>query len=52
MLDADNAVVSFILLQPQQDSTYSAYLELDLDTVEPCVSGPKRCVRLVIVERF
>jgi aconitase A len=52
MLDADDAIVQFILLQPQKDNTYSAYLELDLDTVEPCISGPKRCVRLVIVERF
>jgi aconitate hydratase len=27
---------------PQKDNTYSSYLELDLDTVEPCISGPKR----------
>ncbi|KAG0568151.1 hypothetical protein KC19_7G190400 [Ceratodon purpureus] len=28
--------------KPVKDNTYSAYLELDLDTVEPCISGPKR----------
>nr|XP_024396605.1 putative aconitate hydratase, cytoplasmic [Physcomitrium patens]PNR39944.1 hypothetical protein PHYPA_020224 [Physcomitrium patens] len=28
--------------KPRKDNTYSAYLELDLDTVEPCISGPKR----------
>lgn len=38
----------FILLafvnefQPQQDRVYSSYLELNLDNVEPCISGPKR----------
>jgi aconitate hydratase len=26
----------------QKQSVYSSYLELDLDSVEPCVSGPKR----------
>lgn len=28
--------------QPQQERVYSSYLELDLDDVEPCISGPKR----------
>ncbi|XAR67446.1 Aconitate hydratase [Bertholletia excelsa] len=28
--------------QPQQERIYSSYLELDLSSVEPCVSGPKR----------
>jgi aconitase A len=31
--------------QSQKESVYSAYLELDLDTVDPCVSGPKRYVK-------
>ncbi|XP_024384493.1 putative aconitate hydratase, cytoplasmic [Physcomitrium patens] len=26
----------------KKDNTYSGHLELDLDTVEPCISGPKR----------
>lgn len=30
-----------------KENAYSAYVELDLDTVEPCISGPKRCVILV-----
>ncbi|KAK9268939.1 hypothetical protein L1049_000705 [Liquidambar formosana] len=28
--------------EPQQERTYSSYLQLDLADVEPCVSGPKR----------
>ncbi|XP_057457857.1 aconitate hydratase, cytoplasmic [Lotus japonicus] len=28
--------------EPQQERVYSSYLELDLDEVEPCISGPKR----------
>ncbi|KAJ1389236.1 Aconitase/3-isopropylmalate dehydratase large subunit, alpha/beta/alpha domain [Sesbania bispinosa] len=28
--------------EPQQDRVYSSYLELNLDEVEPCISGPKR----------
>ncbi|KAJ6797625.1 aconitate hydratase, cytoplasmic-like [Iris pallida] len=28
--------------QPQTERVYSSYLELNLDEVEPCVSGPKR----------
>ncbi|KAL1345707.1 hypothetical protein HN51_019426 [Arachis hypogaea] len=28
--------------EPQQDRAYSSYLELNLDDVEPCISGPKR----------
>jgi aconitate hydratase len=40
----------FSVQQPQKDSTYSSYLELDLDTVEPCVSGPKRLVSSNAVE--
>ncbi|CAN6457564.1 unnamed protein product [Victoria cruziana] len=28
--------------EPQQESVYSSYLELDLADVEPCISGPKR----------
>lgn len=28
--------------EPQQDRAYSSYLELNLDEVEPCISGPKR----------
>lgn len=35
--------------QPQKDNTYSSYLELDLDTVEPCISGPKRLVSSIAV---
>ncbi|KAL5978619.1 hypothetical protein ACLOJK_029736 [Asimina triloba] len=30
--------------EPQTERVYSSYLELDLADVEPCVSGPKRCV--------
>ena len=37
-----SADLYFSSLQPHKDNTYSAYLELDLDIVEPCVSGPKR----------
>jgi aconitate hydratase len=29
-------------LQPQVETVYSSYLELDLASVEPCISGPKR----------
>ncbi|KAG4981146.1 hypothetical protein JHK84_034728 [Glycine max] len=28
--------------EPQPDRVYSSYLELNLDEVEPCISGPKR----------
>jgi len=28
--------------KPVKENAYSAYVELDLDTVEPCISGPKR----------
>ncbi|KAK8622909.1 hypothetical protein V6N13_117806 [Hibiscus sabdariffa] len=28
--------------QPKQERVYSAYLQLDLASVEPCISGPKR----------
>ncbi|KAK4286266.1 hypothetical protein QN277_002845 [Acacia crassicarpa] len=28
--------------EPQQERAYSSYLELNLDDVEPCISGPKR----------
>lgn len=28
--------------EPQQERVYSSYLELELATVEPCISGPKR----------
>eukprot|EP00252_Welwitschia_mirabilis_P019633 TRINITY_DN45_c0_g1_i2.p1 TRINITY_DN45_c0_g1~~TRINITY_DN45_c0_g1_i2.p1 ORF type:complete len:995 (+),score=199.41 TRINITY_DN45_c0_g1_i2:354-3338(+) len=28
--------------EPQTERTYSSYLELDLSSVEPCISGPKR----------
>ncbi|KAJ7554965.1 hypothetical protein O6H91_05G017500 [Diphasiastrum complanatum] len=28
--------------EPQSDNVYSSFLRLDLDSVEPCVSGPKR----------
>jgi aconitate hydratase len=31
--------------KPQKENIYTSYLELDLDTVEPCISGPKRYVR-------
>eukprot|EP01018_Ginkgo_biloba_P019788 Gb_03771 [translate_table: standard] len=31
--------------EPQADRVYSSYLELDLSSVEPCVSGPKRTPR-------
>jgi aconitase A len=36
--------------QSQKESIYSAYLELDLDTVEPCVSGPKRYVKHTLLK--
>ena len=28
--------------QPQPERVYSSYMDLDLDSVEPCISGPKR----------
>jgi len=28
--------------KPQKENIYTSYLELDLDSVEPCISGPKR----------
>ncbi|KAK6919364.1 Aconitase A/isopropylmalate dehydratase small subunit, swivel domain [Dillenia turbinata] len=28
--------------EPQQERVYSSYLELNLEDVEPCISGPKR----------
>ncbi|KAK4792084.1 hypothetical protein SAY86_022519 [Trapa natans] len=28
--------------EPQKERVYSSYLELDLENVEPCISGPKR----------
>ncbi|XP_024521182.1 aconitate hydratase, cytoplasmic [Selaginella moellendorffii] len=28
--------------EPETEKVYSSYLELDLDSVQPCVSGPKR----------
>ena len=33
-------------IQPQKESVYSSYLELDLADVEPCISGPKRYIML------
>lgn len=30
--------------QPQTERVYSSYLELDLDEVEPSMSGPKRYI--------
>lgn len=32
----------FSWTQPQVERVYSAYLELKLEDVEPCISGPKR----------
>jgi hypothetical protein len=31
-----------VYLQPQKENIYTSYLELDLNSVEPCISGPKR----------
>ncbi len=31
-----------VYLQPQKENIYTSYLELDLGSVEPCISGPKR----------
>ncbi|KAJ4833032.1 hypothetical protein Tsubulata_010661 [Turnera subulata] len=39
-LRANNMFVDYT--QPQQERTYSSYLQLDLAEVEPCLSGPKR----------
>ncbi|OIW04054.1 hypothetical protein TanjilG_24165 [Lupinus angustifolius] len=39
-LRANNLFVDYN--EPQQDRVYSSYLELNLDEVEPCISGPKR----------
>lgn len=39
-LRANNMFVDYN--EPQQDRVYSSYLELNLDDVEPCISGPKR----------
>ena len=32
----------FAFVQPQVERVYSSYLELNLEDVESCVSGPKR----------
>ncbi|XP_078445770.1 aconitate hydratase, cytoplasmic [Wolffia australiana] len=39
-LRANNMFVDYS--QPQPERVYSSYLELNLEDVEPCVSGPKR----------
>ncbi|KAM7250473.1 hypothetical protein ACFE04_022356 [Oxalis oulophora] len=39
-LRANNMFVDYN--EPQQERPYTSYLELDLDDVLPCVSGPKR----------
>ncbi|XP_010467089.1 PREDICTED: aconitate hydratase 2, mitochondrial [Camelina sativa] len=39
-LRANNMFVDYN--EPQIDRVYSSYLELNLDNVEPCISGPKR----------
>uniref|UniRef100_A0A2N9I141 Aconitate hydratase n=1 Tax=Fagus sylvatica TaxID=28930 RepID=A0A2N9I141_FAGSY len=39
-LRANNMFVDYS--EPQADRFYSSYLELNLEDVEPCVSGPKR----------
>lgn len=39
-LRANNMFVDYS--QPQVEKVYSSYLELNLEDVEPCVSGPKR----------
>ncbi|CAN7048495.1 unnamed protein product [Brassica oleracea var. botrytis] len=39
-LRANNMFVDYS--EPQQERAYSSYLELNLDNVEPCISGPKR----------
>lgn len=39
-LRANKLFVDYTEAQPER--VYSSYLELDLDSVEPCVSGPKR----------
>jgi aconitase A len=33
---------SFSCGQPQAEKAYSSYLDLNLEEVEPCISGPKR----------
>ena len=30
------------MIQPQVERVYSSYLQLNLEEVEPCISGPKR----------
>ncbi|GAA0164682.1 RNA metabolism protein [Lithospermum erythrorhizon] len=39
-LRANNMFVDYS--EPQQDRIYSSYLALNLEDVEPCISGPKR----------
>ncbi|KAK8971067.1 hypothetical protein KSP40_PGU020110 [Platanthera guangdongensis] len=39
-LRANNMFVDYN--EPQAERVYSSYLELDLSSVEPCISGPKR----------
>ncbi|XP_047323621.1 aconitate hydratase, cytoplasmic-like [Impatiens glandulifera] len=39
-LRANNMFVDYN--EPQQEKVYSSYLQLNLDDVEPCISGPKR----------
>lgn len=36
--------LDFAFVQPQVERVYSSYLELNLEDVEPCVSGPKRYI--------
>ncbi|CAA3020624.1 aconitate hydratase, cytoplasmic [Olea europaea subsp. europaea] len=39
-LRANNMFVEYS--EPQQERVYSSYLDLNLEDVEPCISGPKR----------
>lgn len=42
MTELDGSLFCMFNFQPVKDNKYSSYLELDLNTVEPCISGPKR----------
>lgn len=42
MTELDGRLFCMFNFQPVKDNKYSSYLELALDTVEPCISGPKR----------
>ena len=43
-----NLNLNGLVLQPQEERAYTSCLELDLGGVEPCISGPKRYMLLLL----